>query len=119
MLYEIQNPRQIDNEGTRRWFTDSDADLIVWYDDEGKLVGFQFCYDKNRKERCITWKSSGSYTHTGVDDGEVYGMNKKSPVLVSDGAFDKWSVSGIFRDISGEIDPRISSFVYRKLVEYD
>ncbi len=119
MLYEIDKPRQIENEGFRRWFTDEDCDLIVWYTDDGALEGFQYCYDKNSKERCLTWKKTGSYVHAGVDDGEVYGQNKMSPVLVSDGIFDKWSIAEEFKKTSAEIDPKISGFVYRKIVEYD
>jgi len=40
MLGEIRNVRQIEGEGTRRWFTDRYFDLIVWYDDSGSLTGF-------------------------------------------------------------------------------
>jgi len=108
MLYEIQNPRQIEGEGRRRW-----------YSDEGSLDGFQYCYDKNNKERCLTWKKTGSYVHAGVDDGEIYGQNKMTPVLVSDGLFDKWSIAEEFKKISADIDQKISIFIYRKLVEYD
>jgi hypothetical protein len=47
MLTEVQNTRQIKNEGRRRWFTDSDFDLIVWYEaDSSSIAGFQLCYEK-------------------------------------------------------------------------
>lgn len=118
MLYEIQNPKQIENEGFRRWFTDKNFDLIVWYTDDNLLDGFQLCYDKESREKCLTWKKSGSFSHTGVDDGEVYGQNKMTPILVADGLFDKWRVSKEFKAASLKIDPTVAGFVYRKLVEY-
>lgn len=74
MLREIYNPKQYSGEGFRRWFTDDYFDLIVWYKNDRKTIdGFQLCYDKEHKERALTWRSSGSYVHTGVDDGEIYG----------------------------------------------
>jgi len=120
MLYEIQNTKQIEGEGIRRWFTDQDFDLIIWYTDDKMLDGFQLCYDKQSKERCITWRKSGSYVHTGVDDGEQgHQTNKMSPILVADGLFDKWSVSKEFKLVSKKMDPVVANFVHRKLVEFD
>ena len=118
MLYEIQNPKQFENEGFRRWFTDDSFDLIVWYTDDQLLEGFQLCYDKGAREKCLSWRKSGTYTHTGVDDGEVYGQNKMSPILVADGVFDKWTVAKAFKAAGKEIDPKVSAFVYRKLIEF-
>ena len=56
MLYEIKNVKQHKNEGLRRWFTDKDFDLIIWYDYNNKNIdGFQLCYDKSNYERVLTW----------------------------------------------------------------
>ena len=118
MLYEIENPKQFENEGFRRWFTDRYFDLIVWYTDDKLIDGFQLCYDKGGNERCLTWKRSGSYVHTGVDDGEVYGQNKMTPIMTAGGGFDKWKISKEFKEASIKIDSTVVSFVHRKLVEY-
>lgn len=52
MLVELKDVRQIPNDGFRRWFTDEDFDLIVWYEDD-KITGFQLCYDKKEMEFLI------------------------------------------------------------------
>jgi len=119
MLREIKNPKQFPEEGYRRWFTDDYFDLIVWYKDDKKTItGFQLTYDKEHKERALTWRSTGSYTHTGIDDGEITGGYKMSPVLVSDGSFNKSRITKEFKIAAGEMDQNIASFVYRRLLQY-
>ena len=58
MLSEIEKVRQVAGEDFRRWFTDENMDLIVWYDDSstGRITGFQLCFDKKSVQRCLTWQ---------------------------------------------------------------
>lgn len=57
MLGEIEGVRQVPDEGPRRWFSDGDMDLIVWYGPGGEEIsGFQLCYDKKSVQRCLTWQ---------------------------------------------------------------
>jgi len=118
MLFEIKNPRQIEGEGRRRWFADSYFDLIVWYGRAGDLEGFQLCYDKGRDERALTWREDQGYAHERVDDGEVTGRAKMTPVLVPDGAFAHSAIAERFRTESAKIDPEIAGFVYDRLRGY-
>ena len=119
MLREIKNPKQYKNEGFRRWFTDDYFDLIIWYlDDKTTITGFQLTYDKEHNERALTWRSSGSYMHTGVDDGEIYGGYKMSPILVADGSFDKSRITDKFLKAAAELDQDIVSFVHQRLLKY-
>lgn len=119
MLTEIRNVRQVPREGFRRWFSDEYFDLIVWYSGE-EVSGFQLCYDKNRRERALTWQSSGQYEHHLVDDGEQLpaGGFKMTPVLVQDGAFDHQAIAARFRRESWRIDPEIASLVLKALRAY-
>ena len=59
MLSEIEKVRQVPGEDFRRWFTDENMDLIVWYDDSssGRITGFQLCFDKRYVQRCLTWQN--------------------------------------------------------------
>ena len=118
MLYEYSNVRQIKGEGTRRWFADDDFDLIIWYDYSDKIKGFQLCYDKQYSERALTWKRNGSYSHNKIDDGDVTFGNKKTPILVADGLFDKNIIGELFLEKSSDIDKDIVDFVYKKISEY-
>ena len=119
MLREISNPRQIRAEGPRRWFTDAYFDLIVWYQRDGcEITGFQLCYDKQREERALTWHRDRGFDHKRIDDGEVSGRMKMTPVLVPDGAFDSAAIAERFRRESAEIEPEIRQLVYSRLKQH-
>jgi hypothetical protein len=118
MLAEIKNTRQIEDEGFRRWFTDSYFDLIVWYDEKGGIDGFQLCYDKVNKERALTWRQNKGYVHEKVDDGEGPGHVKMTPILMPDGAFSKDSIPRRFDRDSKEIDADIAEFVIKRILSF-
>lgn len=118
MLSEIRNARQVAAEGFRRWFTDEYFDLIVWYNDDGRLIGFQLCYDKEERERALTWTRARGFQHDRVDSGEVPGHSKMTPIIVADGAFDAAPVAERFRVASAAIEPGIAEFVFETLRVY-
>ena len=118
MLMEIPGTRQHPGELRRRWFTDDTMDLVVWLDEDDGIAAFQLCYDKLGREKCITWKLSSGYVHTAVDDGEEPGRHKRSPILVSDGELDAWSVCGEFRRRMGAVEESMREFVSEKLINY-
>lgn len=120
MLVELPDARQIKNEGYRRWFSDKYFDLIVWYDaDKTTIAGFQLCYDKLGRERAITWHKDKGFLHNSIDDGETaYEHAKMSPILVSDGAFSKETVSDKFKASSIGMNREIADLVYKKIKEY-
>ena len=118
MLLEIRDVRQFEDDDFRRWFMDEFFDLIVWYDERNRITGFQLCYDKDRRERALTWRSNRGYSHTGVDDGERPGSSKMSPILAADGVFDSASVAERFKKESERIDPAVVAFVYEKVTQY-
>jgi len=117
MLKEWEGVRQRPEEGTRRWFTDSDFDLIVWYKSD-ELVGFQLCYDKQSTERALTWYRTGGYSHAKVDTGEGPVAAKRTAMLVSDGEFDADRVLQDFLKSSQDIDPEIVAIVREALERY-
>ena len=118
MLHEISDVRQVEDDDFRRWFMDEFFDLIVWYDKQNKITGFQLCYDKVRNEHALTWRSGRGFIHTRIDDGERPGSSKMSPILVADGAFDKMSIAERFKRESGQIDPEIAALVFEKVMTY-
>ena len=118
MLIELDEVRQIENEGNRRWFRDSEMDLILWYSGSGAITGFQLCYDKENNEHAITWRETGTYTHDSVDTGDTTGHNKRSPVLAPDGFFDKRRIMMLFEQKSENVDPDLRSFILDKIEAY-
>ncbi len=119
MLAEIHPVRQVAGEGYRRWFTDEDLDLIVWYESEEQqeIQGFQLCYDKQVLEHALTWRPEGGFTHHQVDAGESAYSAKMSPTLQADGHVDFRRINALFISHAKEIDPALVSFVTQELWE--
>lgn len=65
---QVSRPRE--TPGYRRWFSDDDMDLVVWYSPLGVVRGFQLVYDRDGRPRAFTWHVDAGMVHTGVDDGE-------------------------------------------------
>ena len=120
MLREIQTVRQIPGELRRRWFTSGTMDLVVWCDAGNSPAGLQFCYDKGRAERALTWKSESGFSHMAIDDGEgSAGLRyKATPVLMADGSFDTNRVIDLFIAHSQYVPTQIVDFVSAKMREY-
>ena len=87
--------RQVPGDPRRRWFMSFNCDLIVWLDDDGAPLGFQFCYDKDEREHALTWRDGCGFSHLAVDSGVVPGT--ETPLLVPNGAFDPARVLALFR----------------------
>ena len=93
MLVEIKDVSQDDEPGYRRWFIDNYFDLIIWYDDDDTITGFQLCYDKAEAERSLTWIKDRGFSHNNT-------------------------IAERFKKESKKIDAELSSFVYSKLLMY-
>ena len=117
MLVEIKDVRQIPKDGFRRWFTDKEFDLIIWYEDDD-ITGFQLCYDKKEEERALTWHKENRYVHNSIDNGESPYSNKMTPILVSDGIFNKSEIAELFREHAMKMEYGLVDFVYNKLLHY-
>jgi hypothetical protein len=119
MLKEVKNVRQTEGEPRRRWFDDEYFDLIVWFDKDDSIWGFQLCYDREHKPRALTWTKRYGYKHAGIDDGEhSWGGSKSSPVLVADGLFDSGPIGKKLAADSGELPKELKDFVLWKVREF-
>ena len=119
MLRELPDTTQVEGEPKRRWFNSPELDLIVWLSDDDKPVGFQLCYDKPHNERALTWHEDRGFDHSGVDDGEqTPAEHNRTPILVTDGLFDRDRVKRKFLEASAEVPEPIRKFVARTLDRY-
>ena len=118
MLTEFKGVRQRKEEGMRRWFFDDYFDLIIWYDNNMRIEGFQLCYDKEENEKALTWLKEDGYSHDAIDSGEDVPGHKQTAILVADGLFDGKFIAGRFKQASKEIDADIADFVYERLMTY-
>jgi hypothetical protein len=106
------------DDGKRRWFSDDDFDLIIWWGSGNVISGFQLCYDKQESERALTWRQESGFTHERVDSGETDPTKNQSPILVPDGLCPIDEITDQFLSKSKEIDPTIRSFIFAKLREF-
>jgi len=119
MLREEKNISQEQGAPPRRWWSDEFFDLIVWFEPDGGIWGFQLCYDRGYAPRALTWTKAKGYTHEGIDDGEgESGAHKGSPILVSDGLFDARSVGDRLAAASGALPAEISAVVLEKVRKF-
>ena len=116
VLSEIKNVRQIPGDPPRRWFADEYFDLIVWFDADGSIWGFQLCYDRESRPRALTWSKSEGCVHSGIDDGDCSnGTHKSAPILVRDGMFDNKAVGEKLAAASGDLPPDILLLLTEKI----
>jgi hypothetical protein len=122
MLREVIMVSQIPGQPFRRWFTDRKHDLYVWYDDRHKeIIGFQFCYEVDRKEHALTFLNDKGWRHTSVDDGEtrkskkgttILGPAHMTPIMAAYAGYDVQELAERFKEISADIGGDISSHIY-------
>ena len=119
-LREIKGIKQREGEDFRRWFTDDrEMDLYVWTDPEGRITGFQLTYGKSVSEHAITWFLNSEFFHSKVLSGDRTNEGMQTPILVSDGLFDKNSVVKDFLAKADKLDPRLRAFIMNKIMEYE
>ncbi len=118
MLNEIRPTRQIQGEGFRRWFTDSDCDLVVWYPapENPQIDGFQFCWDKLSSEQALTWNAKSGFRYSKVDSGDHGGFGFKStPILRDVDMANATKISETFFAVSQSIDHMLRNFILDRL----
>ena len=118
MLREIPRPHDESGAGTtRRWFSDSNMDLCVWSADDGTVTGFQLAYDKHKGERALTWQRDGGFRHSVVDDGELSGGHKGSPLLSPGTAVDASRLRREFQSAGTQLDRDLFHLILNRLSE--
>src|SRR5471032_289149 len=119
MLQEFKKVSQPhETPGYRRWFSDAEMELIVWYSLEGVIRGFQLCYDRNGHERAFTWHVDAGMVHTAVDEGDDDPLRNDSPILVPDGAPRTDQVLIQFEKQAQNLEPELVALVTEKLQEF-
>jgi hypothetical protein len=120
MFSEFSNVTQRPGEPRRRWFQSPEEDLIVWYECDGSVWGFQLCYNRKHMERALTWTKEKGYSHLKVDDGEIEALSvKRTAILVPDGVFDAERILERFLLESKWLPDDIVRLVIDKITEYE
>jgi len=110
--------RKKGNDLARQWTSDDYFDLIVWYNPDGVIYGFQLCYDKLGDERAVTWIAEKGFRHTKIDGGEDDVTTlKKTPILGGSIPFQAEPVTEEFKRRSSNLRQDIRELVLTKLLE--
>src|SRR5688500_4665551 len=67
----------------RRWMADDYFDLIIWYEPDDTVHGFQLCYDKLGCEGAISWTRTRGFSHCRIDAGDADPLANRTPILVT------------------------------------
>lgn len=119
MLKETKPVRQIPGEPFRRWYKDSETDLIVWLD-KHRVVGFQLIVPNGIERAVITWAEGRGLSLSGLDDGEGRaGCPKMTQVLVKVQSFDGMAASRHFKAVSGELPSGLVHLIEQKIAEVE
>jgi len=115
MLREIGNVRQNPGQLFRRWFNDEVLDLFVWYHADGSIAGFQLCFDKDERERALTYTDQNGYSlHEVEANGSAWDMS--SPVLAVPGTeFPRVGLLAQLRERGEVLDRRLYEYLTEKL----
>jgi len=118
MLKELPKENS-DDDSVRRWFSDENVDLALWYDSNRQIIGFQLSYLTKRIEKALTWTEEFGYAHYIVDDGDKrIGFYKETPILIPDESFSAQDVATQLLSVSVELDDNIVNFVMSSLFLY-
>lgn len=65
MLREIYSSRQNNHRKLKRWFTDSNMDLFIWFKNQVPVC-FQLSYNKQQQEHSVSWHIDAGFSHNLV-----------------------------------------------------
>ena len=117
MLREVSHVSRLPKEGPRRCFADQTMHLLVWYEDHGKIHGFELTYESAKGPRVVRWLPDGGFLHARVEDGDPHPFLDASAILLSCGEPVSADLPERFRAASGEVPRAEREFVAAKLAE--
>ena len=117
MLREIAHTRQRSQESARRWFTDHNMDLMIWYDGD-EILSFQLSYQYLGNEKICVWKRNHEVClHQSVDSGFYPGKHKGSPLIFGSNQAPEPEILNLFKQNCRRLDGALADFVIRHLNE--
>lgn len=117
MLHEIKNVKQERGTGRRRWFESEGLEVVVWFERDGRLTGFQLVYDVGHGEHALTWRDGTGFAHSAVDTGDDSPLFNRTPVLEPDENVPWAEIAHLFEARSRTLEPELRQLIHDKLTE--
>ena len=117
MLRETRHVAQVRGDRSRRCFVDEKLDLVVWYEVDGTIHGFQLAYDPEGSPRVVTWTPARGLSHASLDVGEDSPLANRSPVLRSSADYNPEQLLAAFASAAAELPGAERTFVEARLRE--
>jgi hypothetical protein len=117
MLIETSFPRK-HKMTTRRWFTDSDMDLYIWFIDE-MPVRFHLAWNKLGRTQSISWNNETNFNDSRFNPFEFLLMLSGAGPLHQDNTeFNIAVLANRFLRNCENIEATLADFIYARLLEY-
>lgn len=117
MLREITANHQNNHRKIKRWFTDSNMDLFIWFKNQVPVC-FQLSYNKRQQERSINWHIEAGFTHSLIRPKNCTAKYRIPATHSPEYAFDAMTVAREFLQASDHIDTALADFIFSRLIEY-
>jgi len=115
MLREVPHISRSTKEGPRRCFADERMQLLVWYEDDGVIHGFELTYESAKGPRVVRWLPDGGFLHACVEDAATHPFLDASAILISCDEPVSADLPERFRAASGGVPAAERDFVAAKL----
>ncbi len=119
MLQEIASTHRINHRKLKRWFTDSDMDLFIWFKNQ-RPVCFQLSYNKRQHEHSISWHIDAGFSHSLIKPEKRHIKYRTPPAASSECEcnFNPMSTARDFLQASDCIETTLADFIFARLIEY-
>ena len=117
MLREVSHVSRPPREGLRRCFADEQMHLLVWYEDDGKIHGFELSYESAKGPRAVRWLPGDGFLHACVEEGDPHPFLDASAILISCNEPVSGDLPARFRAASETVPTAEREFVAAKLSE--
>jgi hypothetical protein len=102
--------RAVAGDLPRKWLSDGVIDLIVWYNHDGSIYGFQILYDLQDLPKALTYRPGIGFSHDAVGAGEDFGMYAAA-ILTPAPSFNIAAIRKLFEARSTALPEEITRFV--------
>ena len=119
MLQEIASTHRANHRKSKRWFTDSNMDLFIWFKNQ-RPVCFQLSYNKRQHEYSISWHVDVGLGHSLIKPEERHTKYHMPGSASSESKrqFNSTCIARDFLQASNYIQTSLADFIFARLIEY-